>query len=176
MCQLGSLTNWIYWTVFQSTKMSVLIAATDKGLCYVGAANAELDEWAKKKLPTYQIIENEEMMRPYISTLVAYFEGDSTSFSVPLDLQGTSFQQQVWAKLLAIPYGETVSYSTIAESMGKPKAVRAVATAIAANPVVIVIPCHRVVGKNGKLTGYRGGLEMKRALLTLENNNWIEQR
>jgi len=96
-------------------------------------------------------------------------DGQRKNFTAAITLHGTAFQQSVWQALLEIPHGETVSYSDIAERIGNPKAVRAVGTAIGANPMLIIVPCHRVIGKNGSLTGFRGGLEMKIQLLDLES-------
>ena len=98
-----------------------------------------------------------------------FLDGQRKEFTAATALHGTPFQQSVWQALLEIPFGETVSYSTIAERIGNPKAVRAVGTAIGANPMLIIVPCHRVIGKNGSLTGFRGGLEMKAHLLNLES-------
>ena len=100
--------------------------------------------------------------------LRAYFAGELREFRLPLDLQGTDFQKRVWRQLETIPYGETRSYSEIAAAIGAPRAVRAVGAANGANPVPIVVPCHRVIGASGKLVGYGGGLELKRRLLELE--------
>lgn len=100
--------------------------------------------------------------------LNGYLEGDLTAFHVPLDMRGTPFQLQVWRALLEIPYGETRSYAWVAERIGRPSAVRAVGLANGANPVPIVVPCHRVIGSNGTLTGYGGGLHLKGRLLELE--------
>lgn len=97
-----------------------------------------------------------------------YFAGTRTAFDFPLRLQGTPFQEKVWAALRDIPYGETRSYQQIAQAIGQPKACRAVGMANHRNPIYIVVPCHRVVGANGALTGYGGGLHMKKALLELE--------
>lgn len=97
-----------------------------------------------------------------------YFAGTRTTFDFPLRLQGTPFQEKVWAALRDIPYGETRSYQQIAQAIGQPKACRAVGMANHRNPIYIVVPCHRVVGANGALTGYGGGLHMKKALLELE--------
>ena len=97
-----------------------------------------------------------------------YFAGTRTTFDFPLRLQGTPFQEKVWAALRDIPYGETRSYQQIAQAIGQPKACRAVGMANHRNPIYIVVPCHRVVGANGALTGYGGGLDMKTALLALE--------
>jgi len=100
--------------------------------------------------------------------LSGYFEGAITTFAVPLEWQGTPFQIAVWKALCAIPYGETVSYAEVARQIGKPSAIRAVARAIGRNLVGIIIPCHRVVGSDGSLTGFAGGLDTKAALLSLE--------
>ncbi len=101
--------------------------------------------------------------------LGAYFAGQRTGFDIPLDLgAGTLFQQTVWQALAVIPCGVTISYAAVADRIGKPRAVRAVAAAIGRNPVSILLPCHRVVGSNGSLTGYAGGIGRKAALLDLE--------
>jgi methylated-DNA-[protein]-cysteine S-methyltransferase len=101
--------------------------------------------------------------------LQAYFEGQLQQFDLPLDLSaGTAFQQAVWQALLKIPFGKTTSYGALSNSMGKPRAVRAVGTAIGRNPIGIIVPCHRVVGADGSLTGYAGGLHRKETFLTLE--------
>ncbi|AMO54776.1 hypothetical protein GZ77_19365 [Endozoicomonas montiporae] len=98
-----------------------------------------------------------------------YMQGKRRSFDVPVKPEGTLFQKQVWQKLLEIPYGATVSYSELASSINNPKASRAVGAAVGKNPLLVFIPCHRVIGSSGALTGYAGGLEAKKWLLTLEN-------
>lgn len=103
-----------------------------------------------------------------IDQLDQYFGGQRSRFDVPLDLAGTDFQRTVWAALCDIPYGSTISYGELARRIGKPQAVRAVGLANGRNPVSIVVPCHRVIGANGALTGYGGGLPNKRLLLALE--------
>ena len=100
--------------------------------------------------------------------LLAYFCGERKSFSVPLDLRGTDFQKQVWSALCEIPYGESRTYSQIAEQIGRPSAIRAVANAIGRNPCLILVPCHRVLGKDGSLTGFSAGLSIKKQLLERE--------
>jgi methylated-DNA-[protein]-cysteine S-methyltransferase len=97
-----------------------------------------------------------------------YFAGKRKMFSVDLDMRGTSFQKDVWEALLAIPFGETRSYGQLAEQLGKPRATRAVGAANGRNPISIIVPCHRVIGSSGKLTGFAGGLEVKAQLLGLE--------
>ncbi|MGW2190243.1 methylated-DNA--[protein]-cysteine S-methyltransferase [Streptomyces sp. NPDC001719] len=109
--------------------------------------------------------------RPFpeaLRQLAAYFAGESTRFELPLRLDGTPFQRRVWAGLLEIPYGETLSYGELAEHIGAPNASRAVGLANGKNPIGIIVPCHRVVGSTGGLTGYGGGLDRKRKLLALE--------
>ena len=112
-----------------------------------------------------------EYNRRAASELDNYFAGRLSHFDLPLDLRGTPFQRQVWRLLLSIPYGETVSYGDLAHSLGQDNAARAVGGAVGRNPISIVIPCHRVIGSDGSLTGYGGGLPRKRALLDLEANN-----
>lgn len=103
-----------------------------------------------------------------VDQLGAYFAGELTDFDIELDLRGSEFQQRVWKALLTIPYGETRSYGEIAEQIGAPGAARAVGLANGHNPIAIVVPCHRVIGASGSLTGYGGGLDRKRTLLELE--------
>lgn len=103
-----------------------------------------------------------------VRQLTTYFAGERWSFDLPLDFRGTDFQKSVWAALLAIPFGETRSYGEIAAALGRPGASRAVGAANGRNPISIVAPCHRVIGANGSLTGFAGGLEAKRYLLRLE--------
>ena len=125
------------------------------------------------QFPPFEAMEGErndtnKWMNQAADELRAYFAGILRVFSVPLDMQGTDFQLSVWNQLLKIPYGETRSYAHVAEAVGRPKAVRAVGAANGSNPVAIVVPCHRVIGSSGKLTGYGGGLPLKKRLLELE--------
>jgi methylated-DNA-[protein]-cysteine S-methyltransferase len=161
----------IYWSLLLYKNWKIFLAVTSKGLCFVGShksAFEELAAWAQKRLPGSPLVENREELEKYESELADYLDGKRQNFTIPFDYNGTDFQLSVWNALCEIPYGETRSYSDIANAINKPAAVRAVGTAIGANPVLITIPCHRVVGKNGSLTGYRGGLEMKTRLLDLE--------
>jgi methylated-DNA-[protein]-cysteine S-methyltransferase len=111
---------------------------------------------------------DDEAFAGVAAQLREYFAGERTEFELDLDLAGTPFQQRVWAELRRIPYGETISYAELADRIGRPTASRAVGAANGRNPVSIVVPCHRVIGSGGALTGYAGGLERKRALLKLE--------
>lgn len=103
--------------------------------------------------------------------LDAYFAGTLTKFSIPISFTGTSFQQEVWKTILDIPYGNTLSYQDVANKMGRPSSVRAVAHAISKNPILIVVPCHRIIGKDGSLTGFRAGIHHKKFLLELEKEH-----
>ncbi|MBK7631456.1 MAG: methylated-DNA--[protein]-cysteine S-methyltransferase [Ignavibacteriales bacterium] len=109
---------------------------------------------------------------PYLfeifNQLKEYFAGTRKKFDVPLDVEGTEFQKRVWIELQKIPYGKTISYKTLSEKLGHVKAIRAVGTANGKNPIAIIIPCHRVIGADGKLVGYAGGLDIKEKLLHLE--------
>ena len=144
----------------------IYIAATNKGLCYVGNEEQELLDFAAKRKAT--LVQDDEAMTMYRTQFSRYFAGDLEAFDLKLDVIGTALQQQVWQTLMTIPFGEVWTYSDVAEKIGKPTAVRAVANAIGRNPVLVVIPCHRDIGKNRKLTGFRSGLAMKKTLLHLE--------
>jgi len=124
----------------------------------------------KKTIDGY-VIKETPLIKKAAEQLREYFEGKRKIFNLPISAQGTEFQLKAWEALRAIPYGETRSYNDIAVSITNPKAVRAVGMANNRNPVVIIIPCHRVIGADGGLTGYAGGLELKKKLLELEAKN-----
>ncbi|RAP26119.1 Methylated-DNA--protein-cysteine methyltransferase [Brevibacillus laterosporus] len=164
----------IYWTMLGHEEWNLYIAATGKGLCYVGSQNKpfeELSHWVERRFSNGVLVHDDEKLQLYATELIEYFQGARKRFSIPFDFYGTPFQLAVWYALCGIPYGQTQSYSDIATHIQKPSSVRAVGAAIGANPVLITVPCHRVIGKNGSLTGYRGGLDMKTKLLQLENEN-----
>ena len=119
-------------------------------------------------LPKSETVQEHDVLQETASQLQAYFAGTRTAFDVPTRLSGTDFQQQVWHALQTIPYGQTRTYKDIATALGRPTASRAVGAAIGKNPLSIVIPCHRVLGVTGRLTGFSGGLDSKRFLLNLE--------
>ena len=121
------------------------------------------------KLPEMQLQVEHPILLHTQQQLRQYFAGERSDFDLPLAFEGTVFQQQVWQALLSIPYGETRSYGQIAAQIGRPKAVRAVGSANAKNPLSIVVPCHRVIGTNGQLVGFAGGLDKKQFLLHLES-------
>jgi methylated-DNA-[protein]-cysteine S-methyltransferase len=137
------------------------VSATDAGVTCVHMGVEEMkDAWGPE--------EATPVLEAAVDQLEAYFAGELKEFDLPLAAAGTAFQQRVWAELVRIPYGETCSYMDVAERLGDRKAVRAVGLANGRNPIAIVVPCHRVIGANGKLTGYAGGLWRKERLLSLE--------
>ncbi|WDL96721.1 methylated-DNA--[protein]-cysteine S-methyltransferase [Alicyclobacillus sp. ALC3] len=162
---------FVYWDRFEYDEWTFHVAATDRGICRITLPNEKFDalqQWCKKHAPGSDLVRDPVKLRPYIEQIEEYLSGQRKDFSVPLDLRGTPFQIRVWRTLLDIPFGATRSYSQIGESIGNPTAVRAVGATNGANPIPIVVPCHRVIGKSGNLTGYRGGVDMKARLLMLE--------
>lgn len=160
----------VYYASAPTSLGYVLVAATDKGICKIGFgddATALADE-LRSEFANAEWIEDAAQLAPFIAQVQAYLRGTRQRFDLPLDIAATAFRQRVWDALRRIPYGETRSYSEIAEEVGSPRAVRAVATACASNPVALAIPCHRVVQKGGALAGYRWGLPRKAALLDAE--------
>ena len=144
---------------------ALTLLANDRGLA---ALLWENDDPARVKLEHGRKDDRHPVLREAARQLDAYFAGRLRAFDLPLDFTGTAFQKAVWAALLTIPFGQTRSYGQIARQIGKPKAVRAVGAACGANPLAVVIPCHRVVRTDGTLSGYRWGVERKRTLLARE--------
>jgi methylated-DNA-[protein]-cysteine S-methyltransferase len=158
--------NSIVQTTWQGPLGDMIVAATARGL-----AGAWFE--GQQHMPDHSAWPRDDshpVLLQAIAQLSDYFSGKRVQFDMPLDLQGgTTFQQSVWRALLRIPSGETTSYGEISARIGKPSAVRAVGAAIGRNPVSVIVPCHRVLGRDGSLTGYAGGLERKTALLSLEH-------
>lgn len=155
--------NNIYFTQIESPLGPLLLAGDESGLHEVRFVNGRRPGKAD---PSW--IENPEPLKEAVKQLRAYFAGELEAFDLPLKPQGTRFQLDVWKNLRDIPFGETISYGELARRMGNPKASRAVGLANGSNPIPIIIPCHRVIGSDGKLTGYGGGLRNKETLLALE--------
>jgi AraC family transcriptional regulator of adaptative response/methylated-DNA-[protein]-cysteine methyltransferase len=151
------------------------VCATDEGICLLEFTDRRMLETEfrdlQKRLNATILIEENDHSKHAKRQLQEYFAGRRKTFTVPLHAPGTDFQQQVWKRLQDIPYGSTVSYQEQARRLGNPKAVRAVARANGMNRIAIIIPCHRVIGKDGSLTGYGGGLERKKWLLEHEQKN-----
>lgn len=159
-------------TYIETPLGEMIACATDKGICLLEFNDRKkLDgqfEKLAKDLNANIVGQENKHFALLKKELEAYFNHDLKIFTVPLDLVGTEFQKKVWQALLTIPYGKTVSYLQQSESMGNPLSIRAVANANGMNKIAIIVPCHRVIGSNGKLTGYAGGLERKQFLLNLE--------
>lgn len=168
----------VYWSTILHKDWTVHLAATERGLCCAtlpGEGLDTLEHWVKRHIPEGKLILDEERLAAYRRQFEEYFAGSRREFTFPLDLRGTPFQVEVWQALLQIPYGTVKSYSDIATTVNRPAAVRAVGAANGANPIPIAVPCHRVIGKNGTLTGYRGGLTVKVELLRLEGFRPVAQ-
>jgi AraC family transcriptional regulator of adaptative response/methylated-DNA-[protein]-cysteine methyltransferase len=149
---------------------SILVAATDKGVCAIllGDDPDVLVRDLQDRFPTAQLIGADADFEKVVATVIGFVEAPGLGLDLPLDIRGTAFQQRVWQALRTIPVGSTASYTDIAQRLGRPKAGRAVAQACAANALAVAIPCHRVVRRDGALSGYRWGVERKRALLDRE--------
>jgi len=156
----------LYYSEIETRFGTVLLVARDEGLagCYfVGQKYMPIQTPYWRHEPQHPVLQNAARQ------LQAYADGTLRKFDLPLAFaHGTEFQQRVWRCLAAIPYGETITYAEVARRMGSPSSVRAVAAAIGRNPISVIVPCHRVLGSDGSLTGYAGGLDRKRVLLDLE--------
>ncbi len=153
----------IFYTQLGSPIGTLLLVSEDSRLSQITFAKD-----GHPAMPNAEWREDAAALKETIRQLRAYFAGKLETFDLPLAPEGTPFQQKVWGELLKIPYGNTTSYGELAKRIGNPKASRAVGLANGSNPIPIVIPCHRVIGSNGKLTGYGGGLPIKEKLLALE--------
>lgn len=156
--------NTVFYTTLESPVGTLLLAGDSQALRMVSFQSSKHAEppqadWKQDKAPFAEVIRQ----------LRAYFRGERKEFDLPLAPEGTEFQLRVWNRLRTIPYGETISYAQLAERIGNPKAVRAVGLANGSNPIPIIIPCHRVIGSDGSLTGFGGGLSTKKMLLELES-------
>src|SRR5216110_493427 len=150
----------------------LLVGATTRGVCAVrlGRSDAALEAALAREHPDMELRRDGAPLAPSVNTLLRHLTGDAARLDLPLDVEATALQQRVWQALRAIPYGETRSYGAVAEAVGHPGAARAVARACAANPVALVIPCHRVVRGDGDPGGYRWGVARKRLLLEQERS------
>ncbi len=166
----GGLGMTIRYTIVDSPLGRLLVAATDRGVCGVclGDSDAALEASLRAEYPAAQIQRDDAGLGEWVSIFQSYLHGRQPDINLPVDVQATAFQWQVWEALRAIPPGSTRSYSEVARTLGHPQAARAVARACATNPVALLIPCHRVVRENGDLGGYRWGIERKRQLLAQE--------
>ena len=155
-----------FYTVMDTPVGDIVLIADNKNLCSIYWPNQEPD---KKKFHNLERKAHSKVLRTVVKQLYQYFEGKRVVFDLPIKMVGTTFQRKVWDALTSIKFGETASYRDIAKKVGNPKAARAVGAAIGKNPISIIIPCHRVIGSNGKLTGFAGGVVAKEFLLDLES-------
>ena len=156
----------LYYKKMASPVGKLQLVASDSALVAILWENDNVD---RVRLPVMTLNLDHSILNRVEKQLTEYFRGDRSKFDIPLDPLGTDFQKQVWHELRRIPFGQTKSYGEIARSIGSPNAQRAVGAANGRNPISIVVPCHRVIGSNGKLTGFAGGLKAKATLLQLEN-------
>jgi AraC family transcriptional regulator of adaptative response/methylated-DNA-[protein]-cysteine methyltransferase len=162
----------IRYTMGESDLGQVLLAATDKGVCAIKLGDsADLITDLHSEFPNAEITRDDRDLRAWLSHVLSHLSGREPDLRLPLHIRSTAFQRQVWQALQQIPYGSTASYSDVAKSIRKPRAVRAVARACATNPVCLAVPCHRVIQKNGNNGGYRWGVERKDALLARESQS-----
>jgi methylated-DNA-[protein]-cysteine S-methyltransferase len=166
--------NKIQIQTYRSAVGDVLLGSYEGKLCLADwkyrRKRITIDKRIQKGLKVGYIEESSEVIRETIKQMKAYFAGERKEFTIPLLMVGTEFQQSVWNGLIKIPYGTTASYLELSKNIGNEKAVRAVASANGANAISILIPCHRIIGSNGALVGYAGGLPTKKKLLELESN------
>ena len=165
----------LYWRTVQTRLGTFMVLKTDTELVWVDIDSSEARAYSLKKLNKYMsIIDDARAIQESDASALQvqeYAAGARKEFSLNLELVGTPFEKSVWHALMKIPYVTTVSYQDIAKTLGMPKAARAVAKAVGANPFLILIPCHRVIGSDGSLRGFRAGIELKKKLLALEANN-----
>jgi len=165
----GSGTS-IHFAVGQCSLGAVLVAATEKGVCaiFLGDDPDALVRNLQDRFPAAQLVGGDAEFEGTVAAVIGFIETPAAGLDLPLDVRGTAFQQRVWQALRTIPAGQTTTYTDIAQRIGAPQSVRAVAGACAANPIAVAVPCHRVVRSDGGLSGYRWGVERKRALLDRE--------
>ena len=173
-----SSKNKIHIQYYQTANTEFILGDFEGKLCMLDyryrVKRETIDKRLQKALNAEYMEKGSALLLQTRQEIDEYFQGKRKIFTVPLLMLGSEFQKSVWNALLQIPYGKTVSYLELAKSIENEKAVRAVANANGANAISIIIPCHRIIGTNGKLTGYAGGLELKKKLLTIENNLFKE--
>jgi len=167
---VATMNTHIHFDIGSSTLGQVLVATNEKGICAILLGNSAptVTRELRERFPEAQLERDAARLTRVLPKVLAFAEGRSATLDLPLDPAGTEFQQRVWRAIAGVPAGETTSYGEIARRLGCPSSVRAVGAAIGRNPLIVVVPCHRIVGAGGALTGYAGGLERKRALLALE--------
>jgi AraC family transcriptional regulator of adaptative response/methylated-DNA-[protein]-cysteine methyltransferase len=169
----GAPGERIRYSLADSSLGRIVVASTERGVCLVafGDSDDELTAEVRRRFPRAEVEPSPLAEEMWVAAVVELIDAPATHIDVPLDVRGTVFQRQVWTALREIPAGSTVTYSRLASAIGRPTATRAVAQACGSNPVAVVVPCHRVIGADGSLTGYRWGVERKKALLARENGD-----
>ena len=169
----GGANEAIDYTITPCPLGKLLVAATANGICavHLGDSETELESTLAEEFPAAKRLRGDRRLQQWVAPIADYLDGARPHLDLPLDIQATAFQRQVWTALQAIPYGSTRSYSDVATAIGQPTAARAVANACASNPAALVIPCHRVVREDGGLGGYRWGIQRKETLLAQEAEN-----
>jgi AraC family transcriptional regulator of adaptative response/methylated-DNA-[protein]-cysteine methyltransferase len=167
----GGRGETIRFTIVKTGLGWALIAATDRGICMtaLGDDKAPLEADLRRRFPAALIWPGDSQLNAWAERIVRFITAPGEQPDLPLDIRGTAFQARVWRALLKVPPGKTSTYTEIAAALGQPKAVRAVAAACAANKLALLVPCHRIVRKDGDLAGYRWGIERKRKLLASES-------
>jgi O-6-methylguanine DNA methyltransferase len=163
----------IVWAAMKSRITTIRVAVTPRGVCKIALGKETAQDfwgWLDRYIgPAPHKMERSGIVALALDQIGEYLAGHRREFDLPLDLRGTEFQRRVWSAVAGIPYGQTQTYTQIAQALGKPLAVRAVGAANGANPLPLVVPCHRVLGSDGSLTGYGGGLDVKQKLLKMES-------
>ena len=169
----GGADNTIRFSFADCSLGTVLVAASQSGVCAVffGDTHDALRRDLEKQFPRAQFVRGDADFEALTAKVISLIENPGADFDLPLDIRGTAFQHRVWEALRKIPAGSTASYAEIAEAIGMPTSARAVARACASNRIAVAIPCHRVVRSDGSLSGYRGGVDRKRALLAKERSS-----
>lgn len=171
------MENRLYYSYLETKLSRLLLMKTQVGLARVDTLSLEEVQqtpWFKSYFKEAKLVKSDSVFDRDQKQLQEYFAGDRSEFDLDLDERGTPFQKEVWQALHAIPYGQTLTYGGLADKLGRSsKAAQAVGRALGQNPLLVVVPCHRILSQDGKLTGYRGGLALKKALLKVEGINYI---
>lgn len=161
----------VYCTSYDSKIGHIYVATTEKGVCKISVpreTRKDFFRWLENQFDLDAVVDNKSRSKDVIDQLTRYFNGKLAKFTCPVDLMGTPFQVRVWKELARIPYGSTFTYGQLAKRVSVPKGFQAVGRAVGANPIPIIIPCHRVIGSDGSLVGYSAGVKTKEFLLRLE--------
>ncbi|GHP14851.1 methylated-DNA--[protein]-cysteine S-methyltransferase [Lentilactobacillus fungorum] len=163
----------LYWQSVEINDQKFFFTVTEAGLNFVSSPGrflSEIFDFYPDNRYRYQFMYDEAITEPYLNEFTEYFAKKRKQFDLPLDFDGlgTQLQRQTWAAIMKVPYGQTITYKQLAENVGRPKAIRAVATAVAQNPLLIVVPCHRIIKSSGEIGEYRGGRAAKKSLLEFE--------